>query len=99
MSRHQIIQLTSAQVARLPDYLEKWTKIALSAEPINRQQVAEAVISIYDALGLKAPQILIFENIYPAVSEIVKFLDNPFQMEIGNKLKITQIFFRNEEKP
>ncbi|MBD2184593.1 hypothetical protein H6S82_16145 [Planktothrix sp. FACHB-1355] len=86
MSRHKITQLTPAQVAAIPGYLEKWTKIALSPEPINRQQVAEAVIAIYDALGLKAPQILIFDNIYPAVSEIVKFLDNPFQMKIGDKL-------------
>jgi hypothetical protein len=39
----KIERLTPEQEALLPEYRDKWRKIALSTEPIDRQQATEAI--------------------------------------------------------
>lgn len=57
-----IEQLTPQQKALIPVYREKWRKIALSTEPIEREKAAESVRFAYAALGYKEPQIIICDS-------------------------------------
>ena len=60
--------LTPQQAALIPEYRDKWTSIALSTEPINRQKVTEAVKSAYDLVGRNEPEILFFDSPYAAIT-------------------------------
>jgi hypothetical protein len=57
-----IEQLTAQQQALIPVYREKWRKIALSTEPIDREKAVESVRFAYAALGYKEPQIIICDS-------------------------------------
>jgi hypothetical protein len=62
-----IEQLTPEQIARFPEFVEKWTKIGFSTEPVDRSYAGECVSRLYRDSGLHHP------------SHIVWF-DNPVQM-------------------
>ncbi|MEP0757783.1 DUF6745 domain-containing protein [Coleofasciculus sp. FACHB-T130] len=51
----------------IPVYREKWRKIALSTEPIDRGKAAESVINAYDSIGKKAPKIIFSNSPYAAL--------------------------------
>ncbi|MEG4088615.1 DUF6745 domain-containing protein [Microcoleus sp. Pol12B4] len=57
-----IEQLTPQQQALIPVYREKWRKIALSTEPIDREKATQSVRFAYAALGYKEPQIVICDS-------------------------------------
>lgn len=57
-----IEKLTPQQTALIPFYQEKWRKIALSTEPIDREKAAQSVRFAYAALGYKEPQIIICDS-------------------------------------
>jgi len=58
-----IKQLTSEQAARLPKFIEKWTKICLSTEPADRPRAEAAIRLMYEAGGLTPPEKIIwFDN-------------------------------------
>lgn len=57
-----ITHLTPEQEALIPVYQEKWRKIALSTEPIDRQKATEAVKAAYTAIGRQEPKILFCDS-------------------------------------
>ena len=52
-----IRQLTAEQEVMIPVYLEKWWRIALSTQPINRQRAQAAVEAAYAVMGRRSPQV------------------------------------------
>jgi hypothetical protein len=64
MSQTKIESLTPEQEALIPAYREKWTAIALSTKPIDRQQAAKVIRAIYTAIGKQEPEILFFDSPY-----------------------------------
>lgn len=65
-----ISELTPEQEALIPVYREKWRKIALSTERIDREKAAESVKAVYVFLGKPEPEI-IFCNSPNAGYEVV----------------------------
>jgi hypothetical protein len=73
MSETKIDKLTPEQEALIPVYKEKWRRIALSTEPIDRQKVAEAVKIACAAAGYeKEPKIIFFESPKAACEAVLK---------------------------
>jgi hypothetical protein len=56
----RIIDLTPAQKARLPEFVQKWTDIGLSTEPANRAEAERGVRLAYKLAGLKEPERIIW---------------------------------------
>ena len=52
-----IRRLTAEQEVMLPVYLEKWWRITLSTQPINRQRAQAAVNAAYAVMGRRSPEI------------------------------------------
>src|SRR3990167_3257583 len=53
-----ITELTDAQKARFPEFVDKWTQIGLSTEPANRPMADEAIRKMYAIAGLESPKIV-----------------------------------------
>lgn len=68
MSQGKIEKLTPEQEALIPVYVEKWLKIALSTEPIDREKAAEAVKEGYCLVGLPIPKIIFSDSPYTGLS-------------------------------
>lgn len=68
-----ITKLTKAQINKFPFYVEKWIKIGLNTDPINREESIKAVNMAYNLAGLEVP-----ENIYFVSSpmEHIQFMKN-----------------------
>ncbi|MEM7717502.1 MAG: hypothetical protein AAF349_28835, partial [Cyanobacteria bacterium P01_A01_bin.68] len=62
MLEPKISKLTLEQEALIPIYREKWKKIALSTERIDRDKAAEAIKKAYAFVGEKEPEILFFRS-------------------------------------
>ena len=65
-----IEQLTPQQQALIGVYREKWRRIALSTESIDREEAAKSVIFAYAAIGYKEPQIIICDSPRAAIERI-----------------------------
>jgi hypothetical protein len=59
--------LSPEQAQILPEYQEKWRRIALSTEPINPAQAAEAVKNAYRINGFQEPKVYICGSPYAEV--------------------------------
>ncbi|GJD22118.1 hypothetical protein RIVM261_070740 [Rivularia sp. IAM M-261] len=59
-------QLTSQQEAIFLEYQQKWRKIALSTEPIDKEKAEIAVKSAYTLIGEPQPEVIIFDSPYAA---------------------------------
>ncbi|MEH1778640.1 MAG: hypothetical protein V7L26_05745 [Nostoc sp.] len=68
-----IEKLTPEEEALIPVYREKWLKIALSTERIDREKASEALKVAYAAFGFEVPEIVFCASPYAAFSQI--FLD------------------------
>ncbi|WP_017721028.1 DUF6745 domain-containing protein [Kamptonema formosum] len=79
--------LTAEQEALIPAYREKWRALALSTEPVNRQQASEAVKFAYSASGLKEPQILFFDSPYAALNTVVPLLGTLLNSQLNTQLR------------
>ncbi|BAY97853.1 hypothetical protein NIES37_18000 [Tolypothrix tenuis PCC 7101] len=66
MSNQEIKTLTPEQEALIPVYQQKWRKIALSTERIDREKASEAVKAAYDLIGEDEPEIIFFDSPYTA---------------------------------
>ncbi|BAY13857.1 DUF6745 domain-containing protein [Calothrix sp. NIES-2098] len=55
-------KLTPKQEALIPVYREKWRKIALSTERIDREKAAEAVKATYVLIGLEEPDVVFYDS-------------------------------------
>ena len=59
MVEEKLIQkLTQEQKDRIPEFRDKWTKIALSTEPADRDDAEQGIIECYKIAGLSAPKIV-----------------------------------------
>lgn len=56
MSDNRIEALTEEQLARLPEFKEKWIKIGLNQEPINYELCKKIISKQYTDNGLKVPE-------------------------------------------
>ena len=54
----RIERLTEAQKARFPEYVERWTKIGLCTEPMDRERAKRAICSMYTNAGLSEPKVV-----------------------------------------
>ncbi len=62
MSPTKITALTPAQEALIPLTLEKWMRIFLSTQPLEREKARAAAIAAYKAMGKKEPAIRFFSS-------------------------------------
>src|SRR5690242_14988332 len=54
----KITSLTDKQKALFPVWVEKWTNIGLSTEPMDRERAARGVALAYAAAGLPVPRVV-----------------------------------------
>lgn len=70
MSETKIHKLTPEQEALIPVYQEKWRRIALSTEPIDRQKTTIAVKAMYDLIDLQEPELFFSDSPYEAFTKV-----------------------------
>ena len=75
MSLTKISQLTPQQEALIPSILEKWTRVLLSTQPIERHKAQTAVKAAYAAMGKKEPVIRFFSS--PNAARLAIFEQQP----------------------
>ena len=51
-------RLTTEQIARMPEFVEKWTRIALSTEPGDASVAEECIAAIYASIGEARPHVV-----------------------------------------
>ncbi|BAY87168.1 hypothetical protein NIES267_66860 [Calothrix parasitica NIES-267] len=85
MLEPKISKLTLEQEVLIPIYREKWKKIALSTERIDRDKAAEAVKQAYALIGEKEPEILFFKSPCRALQYLSKHIDLESECKIPNK--------------
>jgi hypothetical protein len=54
----KINSLTPEQIARFPEFIDKWTKIGLSTEPADREAAEAGVAEAYRAANLLPPRVV-----------------------------------------
>jgi hypothetical protein len=54
----KITSLTEAQVARFPEFVDKWIKIGLSTEPADRERAERAIKGLYGLAQLREPRVI-----------------------------------------
>ena len=54
----RIEHLTDKQLARFPEFVDKWTRIGLSTEPADRPRAEAAILAMYKQAGLPKPEIV-----------------------------------------
>ena len=57
-------KLTPQQEALFSNYWEKWRKVALSTEPINREKAESAIKKAYTLIDEPEPQVFFFDSPY-----------------------------------
>lgn len=75
MSQKKITKLTPEQEALIPVSREKWRKITLSTERIDRDKAREAVKEAYDLINLQEPKIMFCCSFYSALQTIFNLPD------------------------
>ena len=98
MSEKLISKLTPEQEALIPLYREKWKKIALSTERIDKEKATEAVELLYYLICKEKPKILFDESPYQAFNQdfyeewveyrgyLEEYLRNQFRNQIGDSI-------------
>ena len=82
-----ISELTPEQEALIPVYREKWRKIALSTERIDREKAAEAVKTAYTAIRKQEPEIIFCDSPYAGLKIVIhKQLKQRLNTEFRNQL-------------
>ncbi len=69
--------LTPEQEAHIPEYQEKWRKIYLSTEPIDREKAKAAIDRVYQVMGQKPPNVIFCQSpqeVLDALQSVVKFV-------------------------
>lgn len=66
-----INELTKEQIDKIPEYVEKWTKIGLDTTPMDRSKARPFVDKLYKFLGLKENPEIIFADGPKAAWDIV----------------------------
>jgi hypothetical protein len=92
MSKKRIGKLTPEQEALIPVYGEKWRKIALSTEPIDREKAAEAVRLTYAAIRINEPKIRFFDSLNKGLeATIFCLLDSQINSKIERAFRDFEI--------
>src|ERR1041384_5944960 len=55
-----IEKLTKEQIARFPEFVERWTKIGLCTDPADRPKAEAAIIDCYKYAGLAPPKKIVW---------------------------------------
>ena len=76
MSQIKITQLTSEQESLISVYREKWSRIALSTETINRDCATQAIKSIYSVMAWEKPEVLFFQSLDDAANNLPSLLES-----------------------
>ncbi|MFB2973717.1 DUF6745 domain-containing protein [Aerosakkonema sp. BLCC-F183] len=79
MSQKKIEKLTPEQEALIPVYRDKWRKIALSTEPIDREKAAEAVKQAYKLIGLPEPKFIFYESPKAALNTVIQYFEEQLE--------------------
>lgn len=86
MSPTKIASLTPEQEVLIPVYREKWLRIALSTERLDRQKATEAVKVTYANMGFPEPDILFCNSPFAAFSTFESQLKTPLENELTNRI-------------
>lgn len=54
--------LTSAQIARMPEWVEKWTAIGLSTAPVDFECATRAAVECYRVAAVQPPRIVVLSH-------------------------------------
>src|SRR5215471_18380124 len=57
------IELTEAQLARVPEFADRWTKIGLCTEPADRPRAEAAIREMYRQGGLDPPAKIVWPGV------------------------------------
>ncbi|MGE5658167.1 MAG: DUF6745 domain-containing protein [Actinomycetota bacterium] len=87
MLPNKIEKLTSEQKALLKVYREKWRAIALSTNPINRQQATETIKQTYALLKFQEPEVVFFESPHSALCSLEPLLGSKMGGELGREMR------------
>jgi len=102
----KIEKLTPEQEAMFPVYVEKWTKIGLSTEPVNLPEATKAICLAYEKAGLAHPTnffvadspidaIKIIKKLDPSMNDSQIFDDMAYGCHDASWLSFYQ-YFRDE---
>ena len=56
----KIVKLTEQQRARMPEWVEKWTRIGLSCEPADREKAERGIRDCYRLCGIAEPRRIVW---------------------------------------
>jgi hypothetical protein len=56
----KLTKLSDEQIARFPEFVDRWTKIGLCTDPANRQDAESAIAMMYRAANLEPPKKIIW---------------------------------------
>lgn len=90
-----ISELTPEQEALILVYREKWRKIALSTERIDKEKAAVAVRLVYAAMREQEPEIIFVDSLYGAM-KCVNQLDIPSGYTLIDELCDLRQEFENQ---
>ena len=71
----KIDKLTDAQIAKMPEYVKKWTDIGLSTDPVDLENAKVAVCSAYRLAGLKEPTMFYVADSPISAIDMIKKMD------------------------
>lgn len=57
-----ITELTDEQLARIPEFIDKWTRIGLCCEPADREAAERGIRKAYEAGGVPGPEKIIWSG-------------------------------------
>jgi hypothetical protein len=84
MSR--IERLTEDQIARLPEFVDQWTKIGLCTDPADRPRAETAICEMYRQGGLEPPGAIVWCGSPAALGLTRAILDKKLINEIGDSV-------------
>ena len=90
-------KLTPQQETLFSNYLEKWRKVALSTEPINREKAESAIKKAYTLIDESEPEVLFCDSPDTAVA-ILNNLEYAIGYSELNRCHMFNIFLFNKKK-
>ncbi|BAY19684.1 hypothetical protein NIES21_55490 [Anabaenopsis circularis NIES-21] len=93
-----IEKLTPEQEALIVVYREKWRKIALSNERIDREKAAEAVKAAYKTIGFEEPKIIFCDSPDVVCENYLKFGQFTLIFEESGRVFICEVSKQLQEK-
>ena len=73
MKKKFITEITNAQRARFPEFVQKWTDIGLSTQPADREKAERAIRGLYALARLKEPRVIWLPCPFSAAISVVVY--------------------------